>query len=223
MPGFPPDAPPFPPGRAPFPPPPFLPPGISPPGGGSPGVFPLPPPPTFVPAQTNQSQPPPTSPPVPPTSKGRSEPAIPRPEERIRQLVLILPNQAMSRTNADFKKATELKVQDANFSSVTIFFHFTCPLFHFDDPGRVSCHSSEIFGCPYFRSSYAIVEDSRGKKRACKGFLVIRMWVRLVIPRESCEPFYLFLSFSCAIRGLSVHPICELPSTFLWLYLYTLF
>ena len=50
---------------------------------------------------------------------------------------------------------------------------------------------------------------------ACKRFLVIRMWVRLVIPRESCESFYLFLSFSCAIRGLSVHPISELPSTFL--------
>jgi hypothetical protein len=122
--------PPFPPGLAPFPPPPFLPPGMSPPGGppgGPPGVFSPPPPPKFVPAQTNQSQPPPTSPPVPPTSKERSEPAIPRPEERVRQPVLTLPNQAMSQTNPDFKKATELKVKDANFSPVTIFFYFTCP------------------------------------------------------------------------------------------------
>jgi len=120
MPGFPPDVPPFPRGRAPLPPP-FLPPGMSSPGG-PPGVFSPPPPPKFVPAQTNPSQPPPTSPPVPPTSKDRSEPAVPRPEERVRQPVLILPNQAMSQTNPDFKKATELKVKDANFSPVTIFF-----------------------------------------------------------------------------------------------------
>jgi hypothetical protein len=84
MPGFPPGAPPFPPGHPPFPPPPFLPPGMSPPGGplgGPPGVFSPPPPPKFVPAQVNQSQPPPASPPVPPTLKEHSEPVVPCPEE----------------------------------------------------------------------------------------------------------------------------------------------
>ena len=86
MPGFPPGAPPFPPGRPQFPTPPFLPPGMSPPGG-PPGIISLPLPPKFVPAQTNQTQPSPTSPPVP--SKERSEPTIPRPEERVRQPVLI--------------------------------------------------------------------------------------------------------------------------------------
>ena len=59
---------------------------------------------------------------MPPTSKERLEPDIPRPEEQVRQPVATLPDPAMSQTNPDFKKATELKVQDANFSPVTIFF-----------------------------------------------------------------------------------------------------
>ena len=118
-------APPFLLGHAPFPPPLFLPPRMSLPGsppGGPLGVFSLPPPPKFVPTQTNQGQPPPTAPPAPPTSKECSEPAIPHPEEQVQQLVLILPNQAMSQTNPDFKKAMELKVKDANLSLVMIFF-----------------------------------------------------------------------------------------------------
>jgi len=90
---------------------------MSPPGG-PPGVFSPPPPPKFVPAQTNQNQPPPASPPVAPPSNER---AAARPEERLRQPVLTLPNQAMSQTNPEFKKATELKVTDANFSPVGIF------------------------------------------------------------------------------------------------------
>ena len=179
MPGFPPGAPPFPPGRAPFPPPPFLPPGMSPPGG-PPGVFspPPPPPPKFVPAQTNQSQPPPTSPPVPPTSKERSEPAVPRPEERVRQPVLTLPNQAMSQTNPDFKKATELKVKDANFSPVKIFFYFICPLINwlirFYDTGRASRHPSKVFLCAYFRRFQRCSGGFAWQEtRACRRFLVI--------------------------------------------------
>ena len=95
------------------------------PPGGPPSIYSPPPPPKFVPAQANQTQPPPTSSPVPPTSKERSEPAVPRPEAlAIRQPVLTLPNQAMSQTNPDFKKAMELKVKDANFTSVTIFYYF---------------------------------------------------------------------------------------------------
>jgi len=95
-PGFPRGALPFPPGCPPFLSPPFLPRGMSPPGspsGGPPGIVSPPPPPKFVPAQANQTQPPPMSPPVPSTSKERSEPTIPRPEERVRQPVLTLPSR----------------------------------------------------------------------------------------------------------------------------------
>jgi len=111
-PGFPLGAPPFPPSHLPSPSPPFLPPGISLPSGppgGPPGIFSSPP--KFVLAKENQTQPLPTSPPMPPMSKERSEPGIPRPEERVRQPVAILPNQAMSQTNPDFKKVTELKAK----------------------------------------------------------------------------------------------------------------
>ena len=41
--------------------------------------------------------------------------------------MLILPNQSMSQTNPDFNNTTKVKVKDANFSLVTIFFYFTCP------------------------------------------------------------------------------------------------
>ena len=47
--------------------------------------------------------------------------AVARPQERLRQPVLTLPNQALSQNNPKFKKATELKVKDTNFSPVTIF------------------------------------------------------------------------------------------------------
>jgi len=179
MPGFPPGAPPFLPGCAPFPPPPLLPPGMSPPGGppsGPPGVFSPPPPPKFVPAQTNQSQPPPTSPPMP-SSKERSEPAVPRPEERVRQPVLTPPNQAMSQTNPDFKKATELKVKDANFSPVTIFFIsltlWSVGLLGFDGTGRASRHPSKVFLCPYFRRLRCSGGFGWQETRSCRRFLVI--------------------------------------------------
>ncbi|KIM42546.1 hypothetical protein M413DRAFT_26586 [Hebeloma cylindrosporum] len=117
MPGFPPGAPPFPPGappfppggpvHPPFPPPSFLPPGMAPPSG-PPGVFSPPPPPQFVPAQQTQ----PASAYVPPSQE---RPAV-RPEEPVRRPVLVLPDPSLAQTNAEFKKPTELKVNDANFS-----------------------------------------------------------------------------------------------------------
>jgi hypothetical protein len=83
----------------------------------------------------------------------------------------------MLQTNSDFKKATELKVKDANFSPVTIFFYFACSFGQLADfilmiqdehraihPKYSYAHISE--------GSDAIVEDLRGKKRArAKDFL----------------------------------------------------
>lgn len=105
---MPPGMPPFPPGgiRPPFPPP-FLPPGA---------------PPTFVPpvgipppAQSTSVSPPPPIPgpppahPLPTFNVGN----IPHPPAE-----LSLPNPGLSQTNPPFKKSTELKWSDANFSPV---------------------------------------------------------------------------------------------------------
>ena len=90
---------------------------------------PPPPPPQFVPAQMAQnslSMPPPAVPPSqlqtpPPTqfqndAKGRLD--MPRRDGQVRKPVLILPNPSLAQTNAEFKKSTDLKVKDANFSPV---------------------------------------------------------------------------------------------------------
>jgi hypothetical protein len=165
-------------GRPPFPAPPFLPPGMSPPGG-PPGVLSPPPPPKFVPAQTDQNQPPQALPPVAPPSKERSEPAVARPEERLRQPVLTLPNQALSQNNPEFKNATELKVKDANFSPVTIFF-YTCSFgrfFYLHGTGRASRHLSKVFLCPDFGRFQHCSSGrfAREETRGCRRFLVNSM------------------------------------------------
>ncbi|KAK1224065.1 hypothetical protein PQX77_008395 [Marasmius sp. AFHP31] len=163
MPGFPPGPPPgfpMPPG---FPPPGMMPPpGMSPPPGmfGGPpppgvGRPPMGPPPTFVPPQQNAGSPPPpvqfppanfatpTPPPVPsmppnlpPDSSGQvssSQPTLPKPE--------------LKQTNPPFKKPTELKYQDPNFS-----------------PEEQRAHHSKyrFIGGPSIEGA----EESRGKKRA---------------------------------------------------------
>ncbi|KAF9266620.1 hypothetical protein L218DRAFT_857841 [Marasmius fiardii PR-910] len=135
MPGFPPGPPPqgfpippgFPPPPGMMPPPGMPPPGMSPPSGmpPPPGVFPGAPPPgamrppmpppTFVPQQNagspfppnNLSTPPSSTTPSTPTSLATgqvssSQPPLPKPE--------------LKQTNPPFKKPTELKYQDANFS-----------------------------------------------------------------------------------------------------------
>ncbi|KAF9038003.1 hypothetical protein BJ165DRAFT_416859 [Panaeolus papilionaceus] len=126
-PGFP-GAPPMP-GR-----PPFLPPGIPPPGftppPGVPGISP-PPPPTFVPASKPPGGP---NPPAPGAAPGSAPPMsgqAPQPsasanaalssthQGQVRKPVLILPNPSFAQTNAEFKKATDLKFKDPNFSPVS--------------------------------------------------------------------------------------------------------
>lgn len=147
MPGFPPGAPPFPPGppgalgRPPFPPPPgFAPPGMGLPGApGAPGTpaFSPPPPPQFVPAQIQQNAPAPppgnaNQLPPPPQRQSQQQPQqaqqapahIEPAEERVRQPVLTLPDPSRSQTNAEFKKPTDLKFKDPNFSPVCIFINF---------------------------------------------------------------------------------------------------
>jgi hypothetical protein len=80
--------------------------------------------------QNSLPMPPPAAPPqsqlqTPPIQsqssevKGRLD--TPRREEQVRQPVLTLPNPALAQTNAEFKKPTDLKVKDANFSPV---YHF---------------------------------------------------------------------------------------------------
>ena len=111
-----------------------MPPG-APPG---PGGFPMPPmqgmgsppapPPQFVPAQVPHNSSPMPSPAAqsqlqaPPTQSQSSEvkgPSdTPRKEGPVRKRVLILPDPSLVQSNAEFKKPTDLKVKDANFSPV---------------------------------------------------------------------------------------------------------
>ncbi|KAF8967245.1 hypothetical protein BDZ97DRAFT_1656531 [Flammula alnicola] len=164
MPGFPPGAPPFPPGplgRPPFPPPPFMPPGMAPPG---PTPFSPPPPPQFVPAQMQHSLASPAQPlpQTPQNAPGPSQPSLaqahppaqghlepPRAEERVRQPVLTLPKQAVSQTNPEFKKPTDLKFKDPNFS-----------------PDEHRAIHPKYFLAKLSEPSLAHAEESRGKKRA---------------------------------------------------------
>src|SRR6266540_933949 len=73
------------------------------------------PPPVFVPAHSAKSSLPALAEAA--SQQGRSN--LPRSEEQ-RQPVLALPNPSLAQTNAEFKKPTELKVKDANFSPVSL-------------------------------------------------------------------------------------------------------
>ena len=152
-PGFPPPGPPpFPLGgqaHPPFPVPPFMPPGASP----NPGGFPIPPVqgmgsplaphPQFVPAQMPQNSlpmPPPAASPqsqlqTPPirsqSSEVKGQLDTARRERQVRQPVLTLPNPSLAQTNAEFKKPTDLKVRDPNFSPVYPFISLTFFAFFF--------------------------------------------------------------------------------------------
>lgn len=121
--GIAPGAPPFPPqgitGVPPFPPPGFVPPpGMAPPPGMSgfpPGAPAIPQPspaaPQFVPAQMQN---PPLAAPPPIAHPG----SLQQPTGPVRQPVLVLPDPSKAQTNQEFKKPTDLKVKDANFSPV---------------------------------------------------------------------------------------------------------
>ncbi|KAJ3830229.1 hypothetical protein F5878DRAFT_175422 [Lentinula raphanica] len=169
MPGFPPGPPPpgfaIPPG---FPPPPgMMPPGAFPP---PPGMIPpgvpgalgrplMPPAPTFVPQQQGSASPPPpvvTSPPPPtngtfatPPPPSSSVTPIPPPAAK-QPSIPTLPNPSLKQTNPPFKKPTELKYQDANFS-----------------PEEIRAYSPKYRSKP---SADEVVssqgEESRSKKRA---------------------------------------------------------
>lgn len=119
----------LPPGVVPFPPGvpgrPPLPPGFAPPanlpppdstmGGPHMSSSSSLPPPVFVPSQSAQNSSPALA--EADSQQGRSD--QPRNEEQ-RQPVLTLPNPSLAQTNPEFKKPTELKVKDANFSPVSL-------------------------------------------------------------------------------------------------------
>ncbi|KAF9069219.1 hypothetical protein BDP27DRAFT_1222886 [Rhodocollybia butyracea] len=170
MPGFPGPPPPgmqLPPG---FPPPGMMPPpgAFPPPPGmmfppGAPGPPPnMPPPPTFVRQQQGSSASPPppmnavspnglaTSPPPPsmsvtptPTHASTLEQSQPQPSEPT------LPNNAPKQTNPPFKKPTELKYQDANFSPAKV--RAFCSKYRFKVASDPTASQND---------------ESRGKKRA---------------------------------------------------------
>jgi hypothetical protein len=71
------------------------------------------------PAAPPQSQLPAPSQSQPNEVKGQS--GTPRKEGQVRQPKLTLPNPSLAQTNAEFKKATDLKFKDANFSPVRLF------------------------------------------------------------------------------------------------------
>jgi hypothetical protein len=109
----PPGAPPFPmlPGaRPPFPPPSFLPQGASPPPGFIPPstITTTPAALTFVPASSA------------PSVSASVTPSVPTPMTSAHPPELKLPNPTLSQSNAPFKKPTELKWADPNFSPVRL-------------------------------------------------------------------------------------------------------
>ncbi|KAJ4495043.1 hypothetical protein C8J55DRAFT_498231 [Lentinula edodes] len=170
MPGFPPGPPPpgfpMPPGFLPPPgmmPPggfPSLPPGMIPPGApGIPGRPLMPPPPTFVPQQQGSAspQPPRDTLATPPTNGSFATPpppsssATPIPPPIAEQSSHpTLPNPSLKQTNPSFKKPTELKYQDANFS-----------------PEEIRAYSPKYrFKSSSMDSASSQGEEFRGKKRA---------------------------------------------------------
>ncbi|KAK7454635.1 hypothetical protein VKT23_011388 [Stygiomarasmius scandens] len=175
-PGMVPGQPPFPPmpgmsGFPPGPPPPgfpmppgFLPPGMMPPPPGAfspippgtpgaPGRPPLGPPPAFVPQQASSASPPPlphglatanlATPTPPPGSASASTP----PSDQASRPAL--PDPARKQTNPPFKKPTELKYSDANFS-----------------PEELRAHSPRYRFVKSSESAVSQGEEPRGKKRA---------------------------------------------------------
>ncbi|KAF9552398.1 hypothetical protein CPC08DRAFT_790207 [Agrocybe pediades] len=164
-PGFPPGVPPgvaspFPPGgplRPPFPPPQFMPPppGMSPPPGFKP-PGPLPPP-QFVPAGAPPmgaspplpQQPPALSGPPAPSTAPAARPEATRPDERMRQPILTLPSGAVMQVNTEFKKPTDMKFKDANFS-----------------PDEHRAIHPKYFCAKMEDPPLGQQEESRGKKRA---------------------------------------------------------
>jgi len=148
---MPPGVPPFavPPGaRPPFPPPPFLPPGVSPPPGFTPPATTVTPPaaPTFVPASSGAL-------PSTNTTPGSGSSALPistTPAISASPPELKLPNPALAQTNTSFKKSTELKWSDPNFS----------PEEH------RAINTKYYVARDVTNQSQAQGEESRGKKRA---------------------------------------------------------
>lgn len=130
FPGAPPLAPPFPgmPGFPPGPPPPGFPmppPGLVPPGMLPPGAPPFPPgvsrpplpPPTFVPAGASLPGPPSTNgAPTPPTGSVTPAAAAPQLPTSSAPPPLALPNPSLEQKYGPFKKKTDLKYADPNFS-----------------------------------------------------------------------------------------------------------
>ncbi|KAK7044257.1 hypothetical protein VNI00_007979 [Paramarasmius palmivorus] len=170
MSGFPPGPPPpgfpMPPG---FPPPPGMmppPPGMfagSPPPGvpGAPPRPPMAPAPNFVPQQHNSASPPPpgaapspfplgsfATPPPPPASSSAT-PVVPTPPSGQGSSQLILPKPELKQTNPPFKKPTELKYQDPNFS-----------------PEEHRAHHPKYRFVGSSADASGAQEESRGKKRA---------------------------------------------------------
>ncbi|KAK0235865.1 hypothetical protein EDD85DRAFT_838370 [Armillaria nabsnona] len=161
LPGQPPFPPPFPmPGFPPGPPPPGFPmppfaPGMPPPGAIRP---PFPPAPTFVPQQ--QGVTPPFPPPIPTngsmtsiTSAGSSVPATPPPPTPSSQTpstphMPVLPVPALKQILPPFKKETDLKFQDPNFS-----------------PDELRAYNSKYYVAKSTDKAQQ-GEESRGKKRA---------------------------------------------------------
>jgi hypothetical protein len=60
---------------------------------------------------------------VAPGQTERPEPADIRPEQPVRKPLLTLPNPSLSQVNPEFKKPTDLKLKDANFSPVRMIFY----------------------------------------------------------------------------------------------------
>jgi hypothetical protein len=134
-------------------------PGILPPAIPIPST--APPPPRFVPAQLQGSASPPAS-----SNQTQQAPAT-LSEVQVRRPVLTLPDPSRAQTNPDFKKPTDLKFKDANFSPVSP----SSSLFtiHLD----ISCLQDErrAIHIKYFYSALEsaaapVQEEPRGKKRA---------------------------------------------------------
>ena len=161
-----------------------MPPGASP----GPGGFPLPPmqgvgsspapPPQFVPAQiphNTPSMPPPAAqsqlqaPPIQSQSsevKGSLD--TPRKEGPVRKPVLTLPNPSLAQSNAEFKKPTDLKVKNPNFSPVCCFILLVLRicLMEFILQEEVRAIHPKYFCSEPGDGPPAPLEESRGKKRA---------------------------------------------------------
>lgn len=110
-----------------FPGPP--PPGMFPPGGFPGGPPPMLPPPTFVPQQNAGSPYPgppfgagsPAGPPPPGNFPPPTMAAAPQAVQAPRKTAPTLPDPSRKQTNPPFKKETDLKYSDANFSPVRAF------------------------------------------------------------------------------------------------------